>query len=202
MEIDYVNKNQLLKPIIFKSENIISKNDLQITLDNTRNIVSLNQNREDPKKFKTLFKKYFLFEPPKISELHINKKYIVFWVRTNSFFIIGEFNLKDLKSVFSSTAFMTDQTGGWISIQIEGKASKKIFEKLITLNLDQFIKGKVIRTSINKVNCFVLCENQFYKYTIICPISYHENLQKRLCMRFQIFLNKKNYWVFFYVKKI
>ena len=180
MEIDCVNNNKLLKPIIFKSKKIISKSDLQITLDNSSNIVSLNQNQEKPKKFKNLFKNYFLFEPPKISEFNIKKKYLAFWVRSNSFFIIGEFNLKDLKSVFSSTAFMTDQTGGWISIQIEGKASKKVFEKLITLNLDEFIKGKVIRTSINKVNCFVLCENQFYKYTIICPISYHENLQKRL----------------------
>ena len=175
-----MNSNQLLKPIIFKSENIISKNDLKITLDNTRNIVSLNQNQEESKKFKTLFKKYFLFEPPKISELHINKKYMVFWVRTNSFFIIGDVNLKDLESVFSATASMTDQMGGWILIQIEGKDSKSIFEKLITLNLEEFIARKVIRTSINKINCFVLCENQYYKYTIICPVSYHENLKKRL----------------------
>ena len=175
-----MNSNQLLKPIIFKSENIISKNDLKITLDNTRNIVSLNQNREESKKFKTSFKKYFLFEPPKISELHINKKYMVFWVRANSFFIIGNVNLKDLESVFSATASMTDQMGGWILIQIEGKDSKSIFEKLITLNLEEFIAGKVIRTSINKINCFILCENQFYKYTIICPVSYHENLKKRL----------------------
>ncbi len=180
MEIDYVNNNQLLEPINFKSENIFSKNDLRITLDNSKNIVSLNQNREESKKFKTLFKNYFLFEPPKISELNIKNKYMVFWVRTNSFFILGDVSLKDLKSVFSSAASMTDQTGGWISIQIEGKASNSIFEKLITLNLEEFIKGRVIRTSINKINCFVLCENQFYKYTIMCPISYHENLKKRL----------------------
>ena len=180
MEIDCVNNNKLLKPIIFKSKKIISKSDLQITLDNSSNIVSLNQNQEKPKKFKNLFKHYFLFEPPKISELNIKKKYLAFWVRSNSFFIIGEFNLKDLKSVFSSTASMTDQTGGWISIQIEGKASKSIFEKLININLDQFIEGRVIRTSINKINCFVLCQNKFYKYTIICPMSYYENMKQRL----------------------
>ena len=62
MEIDYVNNKQLLEPINFKSESIFSKNDLQITIDNSKNIVSLNQNREEPKKFKTLFKNYFLFE--------------------------------------------------------------------------------------------------------------------------------------------
>ncbi len=180
MEIDYVNNKQLLEPINFKSKNIFSKNDLQIILDNSKNIVSLNQNREEPKQFKTLFKKYFLFEPPKISEAHFNNKYVSFWVRTNSFFIIGDVNSKDLNSVFNSTASITDQTGGWISIQIKGKTSKSIFEKLISVNLEEFIQGKVVRVSINKINCFVLCESQFYKYTIICPISYYENMKSRL----------------------
>ncbi len=180
MEIDYVNNKQLLESINFKSENIFFKNDLQITIDNSKNIFSLNQYREEPKKFKTLFKNYFLFEPPKISESHFNNKYISFWVRTNSFFIIGDVNSKDLNSAFSSTASITDQTGGWISIQIKGKTSKSIFEKLMSINLEEFIKGKVIRASINKINCFVLCESQFYKYIIICPISYYENMKSRL----------------------
>ena len=180
METDYVNNKQLLAPINFKSENIFFKTNLQITLDNSKNIVSLNQNREEPKKFKTLFKNYFLFEPPKISELRFNKKYMSFWVRTNSFFIIGDVNLKDLNSAFSSTASITDQTGGWISIQIKGKTSKLIFEKLMSINLEEFIQGKVIRASINKINCFVLCVRKFYKYIIICPISYYENMKSRL----------------------
>ena len=38
---------------------IFFKNYLQITLDNSKNIVSLNQNREEHKQFKALFKKYF-----------------------------------------------------------------------------------------------------------------------------------------------
>jgi len=180
MEIDYVNNKQLLEPIYFKSENIFFKNDLQITLDNSKNIFSLNQNRKESKKFKTLFKNYFLFEPPKISESHFNNKYISFWVRTNSFFIIGNVNSKDLNSAFSSTASITDQTGGWMSIHIEGKTSKSIFEKLVSINLEEFIQRKVIRVSINKINCFVLCESQFYKYIIICPISYYENMKSRL----------------------
>ena len=180
MEVDYVNNKQLLEPIIFKSESIFSKNDLQITIDNSKNIVSLYQNRKEPKKFKTLFKNYFLFEPPKISESHFNNKYISFWVRTNSFFIIGNVNSKDLNSAFSSTASITDQTGGWMSIHIEGKTSKSIFEKLVSINLEEFIQRKVIRVSINKINCFVLCESQFYKYIIICPISYYENMKSRL----------------------
>ena len=74
----------------------------------------------------------------------------------------------------------TDQTGGWISIQIKGKTSKSIFEKLISVNLEEFIQAKAIRASINKINCFILCESQFNKYTIICPISYYENMKSRL----------------------
>ena len=44
----------------------------------------------------------------------------------------------------------------------------------------EFTQSKAIRTSINKINCFILCESQFNKYTIICPISYYENMKSRL----------------------
>ena len=180
MEIDYVNNKQLLEPINFKSEIIFSKNDLQITIDNSTNIVSLNQNREEPKKFKTLFKNYFLFEPPKISELRFNKKYMSFWVRTNSFFIVGDVNPKDLNYVFSSTASITDQTGGWLSFKISGKGSIHLFEKLITINLENFNEGNVIRTSISKINCFVFCKKKDETYYIICPVSFSNAMRSRL----------------------
>ena len=62
---------------------------------------------------------------------------------------------------------MTDQMGGWILIQIEGKASKSIFEKLISVNLEEFIQGKVIRVSINKINCFVRIFNLITFYMSI-----------------------------------
>ena len=61
-----------------------------------------------------------------------------------------------------------------------GKNTKLLFEKLLTIDLVSFVKNQVIRTSIYKINCFVLCHNQFENYTIICPTSFSESMKLRL----------------------
>ncbi|MAK05725.1 MAG: hypothetical protein CMM64_01120, partial [Rhodospirillaceae bacterium] len=52
--------------------------------------------------------------------------------------------------------------------------------KLLTIDLIAFGSNQVLRTSINKINCFVLCHDQFENYTIICPISFMESMKNRL----------------------
>ena len=180
MEKSCVDKNQLLYPTIFSSENLITKNDLKLTLDNTGNIFSLSEKIDQSKKFLSTFKSYFSFDPPATSNFHVNKKTIIFWVRSNSYFILGDIDHKNLNYEFGSLASITDQTGGWVKFNINGKGSKSLFEKLLSINLDEFVEGRVIRTSINKINCFVLCNIQFQNYKIICPISFCKSMKSRL----------------------
>ena len=118
--------------------------------------------------------------PPSVSNFKENKNTLVFWVRKNSYFILGEIEPKSLNSSFNSIASITDQTGGWVCLNISGKYSKSLFEKLVTLDIDFFKEGEVTRTSINKINCFVLCKEKFLNYTIVCPSSFLESMKNRL----------------------
>ena len=88
--------------------------------------------------------------------------------------------LNKLISSFEMLGSVTDQTGGWLLFKIDGKGSFSLFEKLLSINLDNFSDGSWVRTSINKINCFVLCKKKFQAYDIICPISFSESMKSRL----------------------
>jgi sarcosine oxidase gamma subunit len=180
MERDYVHKDTPIYPIVYSSENVIVKDGLKLKLDNTKKIFSLNQNAGQSKKFNSAFKSFFLHAPPPVSNFQENEKTIVCWIRKNSYFVMGDIDIKSLSSSFNSIASITNQTGGWICFVLSGKYSQSIFEKLVTLDFDSFKKGQVNRTSINKINCFVLCKEKYLNYTIICPISFMESMRTRL----------------------
>ena len=175
-----MNKHSLLKPNIYRSEVLIVNDKLKLTLDNSRNIFSLNKNNDEYNKFNSVFKNFFSFLVPDVSKFNLNDNSIVLWSRTQSFFAITNFNLKELTSSFENLASITDQTGGWLLFKVSGKGSLSLFEKLITINLDNFSEGQVIRTSLNKINCFVLCKKKAQTYYIICPVSFSDTMKLRL----------------------
>ena len=180
MERDYVHKDTPIYPIVYSSENVVAKNGLKLKLDNTKKIFSLNQNVGQSKKFNSAFKGFFLNAPPPVSNFQENKKTLVCWIRKNSYFVMGDIDIKSFSSSFNSIASITNQTGGWISFDLSGKYSQSIFEKLVTFDIDSFNEGEVTRTSINKINCFVLCKRKNSNYIIVCPISFMESMKKRL----------------------
>lgn len=175
-----MNKNLLLKPNIYRSEVLIVNDKLKLTLDNSRNIFSLNKNNDEYNKFNSVFKNFFSFLAPDVSKFNLNDNSIVLWSRAKSYIAITNFNLKELTSSFENLASITDQTGGWILFKVSGKGSLSLFEKLITINLDNFSEGQVIRTSLNKINCFVLCKKKAQTYYIICPVSFSDTMKLRL----------------------
>ena len=182
MEINYVDKFSLLTTERLSHENIFASEELQFSLRSIKSIFSVNKFNGKDKKFNTVFKNFFSFVSPSISTFNINNNnQLVFWVRSNSYFIISdEIKLKDLVSAFESSASITDQTGGWIIFNIEGKACRSLFEKLLTIDLEDFDEGKVIRTSIAGINCFILCKSKFDQYNVLCPISFYESMKSRL----------------------
>lgn len=170
----------LLKPNLYKSEVLMVNDKLKLTLDNSRNIFSLNENKDETNKFNRIFKKFFGFSVPEIAKFQLNNNSIVLWSRTKSYIVLSNFNLDDLTSTFDDLASITDQTGGWLTFKISGKGSIHLFEKLITINLENFNEGNVIRTSVSKINCFVLCKKKAETYYIICPISFYISMSERL----------------------
>jgi len=175
-----VNKSSLLKANIYKSEVLMINDELKLTLDNSRNIFSLNENKDETNKFNRIFKKFFGFSVPEIAKFQLNNNSIVLWSRTKSYIVLSDFNLDDLTSTFDDLASITDQTGGWLTFKISGKGSIHLFEKLVTINLENFNEGNVIRTSISKINCFVLCKEKAQTYYIICPVSFSNSMRSRL----------------------
>ena len=170
----------LLKPNLYRSEVLMVNDKLKLTLDNSRNIFSLNENKDETNKFNRIFKKFFGFSVPEIAKFKFNDNSIALWSRTKSYIILTDFNLDDLTSTFDGLASITDQTGGWLSFKISGKGSIYLFEKLITINLENFNEGNVIRTSISKINCFVFCRKKDETYYIICPVSFSNAMRSRL----------------------
>ena len=170
----------LLKPNVYRSEVLMVNDKLKLTLDNSRNIFSLNENKDKTNKFNRIFKKFFGFTVPEIAKFKLNDNSIALWSRTKSYIILTDFNLDDLTSTFDGLASITDQTGGWLSFKISGKGSIYLFEKLITINLENFNEGNVIRTSISKINCFVFCRKKDETYYIICPVSFSNAMRSRL----------------------
>jgi sarcosine oxidase gamma subunit len=150
----------LLKPNLYRSEVLMVNDKLKLTLDNSRNIFSLNENKDETNKFNHIFRKFFGFSVPEITKFQLNNNSIVLWSRTKSYIVLSDFNLDDLTSTFDDLASITDQTGGWLTFKISGKGSIHLFEKLVTINLENFNEGNVIRTSISKINCFVLCKEK------------------------------------------
>ena len=175
-----MDKKGLLIPTIYTDENLVEIKNLKLTIDNTKNIYSINYNTNQIEKFNSRFKKFFSFMPPTISNFEIKNDALVFWIRANSYFVLGQFERKNFEKNFQNVLSITDQTGGWVCFNLNGKDTKLLFEKLLNIDLFSFVKKQVIRTSINKINCFVLCHNQFENYTIVCPTSFSESMKSRL----------------------
>ena len=128
-----MDKFSLVTSERLRHENIIASEELHLSSQSIKSIFSVNKFNGKDKKFNTVFKNFFSFVSPSISTFNINNNnQLVFWVRSNSYFIISdEIKLKDLVSAFESSASITDQTGGWIIFNIEGKACRSLFEKLL-----------------------------------------------------------------------
>ena len=180
MEIDYVNKTSLLKPNLYRSEVLMVNDKLKLTLDSSRNIFSLNENNNENNKFNSIFNNFFGFTVPDTSKFKLNDNSIVLWSRTKCYIILTNFTLNELLPPFENLASITDQSGGWLSFKVSGEGSSSLFEKLVTINLDTFNEGHVIRTLLNKINCFVLCKKKNEAYYIICPISFYKSMADRL----------------------
>ena len=180
MEIGCVDKSSKLIPTIYSAKKLVEKKEIKLCLDNTNNLYSINHNLNEIKKFKSIFKTFFSFSPPNISYFEKNEKALVFWVRSHSYFVLGKIDKKRISENFENISSITDQTGGWVCFNLSGIKTKLLLDKILTIDLIAFGSNQVLRTSVNNINSFVLCHDQFKNYTIICPVSFMESMKTRL----------------------
>ena len=181
MEINYVDNLSILKSNRPVAEVIIANDKVQLSIEGINNIFSINQFKGKNKGLDNNFKKLFGFSCPEVSKFNFNQDFIALWVRSNSYFVISKnIQFDEILSNFQDKASLTDQSGGWIQFTLDGSACLSLFEKLLTINLEDFDQGKVIRTNIININCFILCKSKFDKYDILCPISFYQSMRSRL----------------------
>ena len=180
MEIGCVDKSSKLIPTTYSAKKLVEKKEIKLCLDSTNNLYSINHNLNEIKKFKSIFKSFFSFSPPNISYFEKNEKALVFWVRTYSYFVLGKIDKKRISENFENISSITDQTGGWVCFNLSGIKTKLLLDKILTIDLIAFGSNQVLRTSVNNINSFVLCHDQFKNYTIICPVSFMESMKTRL----------------------
>ena len=180
MEISYVLKIQTISPSKLTSEILIEKENFILKSYQTSNIFSITEYKNEREQLSQKFKNFFLLDLPDIGKFTMNKNSIAIWLRANSYFVVTKKKYDDVMNTCNNLASITDQTGGWITLNLEGKLTKSLLEKLLTLDLDLLKKENAVRVSINKINCLVLCNKQFENYTIFCPVSFFETMKKRL----------------------
>ena len=94
--------------------------------------------------------------------------------------MLGKIDKKRISENFENISSITDQTGGWVCFNLSGIKTKLLLDKILTIDLIAFGSNQVLRTSVNNINSFVLCHDQFKNYTIICPVSFMESMKTRL----------------------
>ncbi len=175
-----MNKKAKLIPTIYSSQNLFEQKEIKLSLDNSNNIYSIDYNLNEIKKIKSTFKSFFSLSLPNISSFEKNKKALVFWVRSHSYFVVGKIDKKRISENFENISSITDQTGGWVCFNLSGINTKLLLDKILTIDLVTFGSNQVLRTSVNKINCFILCHDRFENYTIICPVSFMVSMKTRL----------------------
>lgn len=180
MEISYVLKIQTLSPSKLTSEILIENENLILKSYQTSNIFSITEYKNEREQLSQKFKNFFLLELPDIGKFTMDRNSTVIWLRANSYFVVTKKKYDDVINTCHNLASITDQSGGWVTLNLEGKLTKSLLEKLLTLDLDLLKKENAVRVSINKINCLVLCNKQFENYTIFCPVSFFETMKKRL----------------------
>ena len=162
-----------------------SFNGLELTINEPKTKINLRGKKKDF--FTKAGKILSLILPTEANTSSSNEKFNALWLSPDEWIIY--FNDDDKNGIFLELyneisklnyGAITDVSNQWVCFNLNGKDTKFLFEKLLTIDLFSFVKKQVIRTSINKINCFVLCHNQFENYTIICPTSFSESMKSRL----------------------
>lgn len=77
----------------------------------------------------------------------------------------------DLKQLFGQNASITEQTGGWCAFEITGPRCMDLFERLCNVDIRVLKSGAAVRSSIEHMSCFVLCNHPGQSYSIRGPGS-------------------------------
>ena len=88
--------------------------------------------------------------------------YAALWLGPEQWLILTEGDVdadiaKALEAAFGSAASITEQTGGWVCLDVSGPALPALFERLCALDTAAMEPGHGTRTVIEHLGCYVIC---------------------------------------------
>lgn len=85
-----------------------------------------------------------------------------------------------LKQGFGADASVTEQSDGWCAFDIAGAATLALLERLCAADTRAMARGDVLRTTIEHLGCFILCEVPGASFRLWCArssaLSFHHAL--------------------------
>lgn len=84
-----------------------------------------------------------------------------FWTGQNQWMVSAPFEkhediVTDIAPAFKSKASLTEQTDGWCRFSVEGEGLEKFCSLICNIDTRGFTPGRVVRTTIDHLGCFVL----------------------------------------------
>lgn len=86
----------------------------------------------------------------------------------------------EIKQVFGDNASVTEQTGGWCAFEITGAHCLALFERLCSANVRAMRAGDAVRSSIEHMSSFILCNEPGHSYSVRGPGSSAVSLYEAL----------------------
>ncbi|MCW0182086.1 MAG: hypothetical protein OJI70_09960 [Zavarzinia sp.] len=76
-----------------------------------------------------------------------------------------------LKQGFGADASVTEQSDGWCAFDIAGAATLALLERLCAADTRAMAQGDVLRTTIEHLGCFIICEQPGASFRLWCARS-------------------------------
>ncbi|WP_373636794.1 sarcosine oxidase subunit gamma [Yoonia sp. BS5-3] len=120
--------------------------------------------------------KSMLGQVPDISKAAFHNSEVGFWIGADQWMMGAPMDTHEdlsdrLKSKFGAAASITEQSGGWVVIDVVGKHMPDMCEILCNIPIRKMVAGDVQRTMVHKHSCFVIKHQASYHIRVIGPRS-------------------------------
>lgn len=105
----------------------------------------------------------------------------IFWIGVDQWIVEAPYAAHadlaaHLHNILKDNASVTEQSDGWARFDLKGEGCFAVLERLSMVDIAKMHAGATTRTSIEHVNCFLVCRDPPQHFSVICPRSFAEFL--------------------------
>lgn len=130
-------------------------------------------------------KKLFGFVLPEPGRMESKGDWAAFWTGPGQWMVTAPFiSHEDIASIVKAgigdAASITEQTDGWARFEVEGARAVDMFERLAAAPTRRMQAGDAVRTAMEHLGCFLLCNVTGHGFSVIGPRSSAASLHHAL----------------------